>query len=142
MPKRKPEIRMRSHGIYTNWDSGSKELPRIAEITTSVHAEIDVEFGFVVNIRGAKNAPVDFCIDHPGILDSDGAVRPPFAGTEYVKTNDWDFYLGDTIWDPIKDKLGPWRMTLKMDGAVIAEKTFDLFVDVEPFAKETDSEFR
>ena len=43
-----------------------------------------------------------------------------------MKTNDWDFYLGDTIWLPIEDKLGQWRMTLELDGEIIADKTFEL----------------
>ena len=87
---------------------------------------VDVEFGMVVNIVGAKNMPLDFCIDHPGIRDDQGKVRRPFDGTVYVKTNDWDFYLGDTIWEPIEDKLGKWRMTIELDGKLAAEKTFEL----------------
>lgn len=124
MPKRKPEVRMKSYGIYTQWNSDTKELPRILKFTTTVEATIDVEFGFVVNIKGAKNRELDFCIDHPGILDADGNPRPPFDGTVYVKTNDWNFYLGDTVWPPIDDKIGTWKMTLDLDGIQIAEKSF------------------
>lgn len=120
---------MRSFGIYSNWDSNSKLLPKIEEFTTRVRADIDVEFGFIINVKRAKNQELDYCIFHPGILDADGDVRPPFDGTVYVKTNDWDFYLGDTIWEPVADKLGDWRMTLTLDGQVIADKTFELFVD-------------
>lgn len=127
MAKRKPEIRMKSYGIYTQWDSGAKELPRIQEFTTKVEAIVDVEFGFVVNIKGAKNSELDFCIDHPGILDAEGNTRLPFDGTVFVKTNDWDFYLGDTIWPPIEDKLGIWHMWLQLQGKVIAEKSFELW---------------
>ena len=127
MPKRKPEIRIRSYGIYDRWDSEAKELPRIAEFTTRVPAQIDIEFGMVVNIKGAKNRSLVYCIDHPGILDADGRRRAPFDGDVYVRTNDWDFYLGDTIWAPIDDKIGPWRMTLELDGKAIADKTFDVF---------------
>ena len=126
MAKRKPDVTMRSHGVYTRWDSDSKQLPKIKDFTTRVRAVIDVEFGFVVNIKGAKNQQLGYCIDHPGIRDADGDIRPPFAGTEYIKTNDWDFYLGDTIWAPLDDKLGDWRMTLEMDGKIVAEKTFQL----------------
>ena len=130
MPKRKkPEIRIRSHGIYTQWDSDSKELPKIQEFTTRVPAQIDIEFGFVVNIKGAKNEQLDYCIYHPDILDAEGNVRAPFDGTVYVKTNDWDFYLGDTIWNPIEDKIGDWRMTLEMDGKMIADKTFEVYAE-------------
>lgn len=124
MAKRKPEIRMRTYGIYTKWESQSKELPRIREITTRIPAQIDIEFGFMVNVKGAKNQELYFCIDHPGILDSEGRRRDPFDGSVYVRTNDWDFYLGDTIWEPIDDKIGCWRMWIELKGVVVAEKTF------------------
>ncbi|WP_044303909.1 DUF3859 domain-containing protein [Rhodopirellula sallentina] len=126
MAKRKTEVRLRTHGIYSKWESGSKDLPRLQEVTTDVPAVVDVEFGFVVNIKNAKNQELYFCIDHPGIRDDLGKRRAPFDGTVYVKTNDWDFYLGDTVWEPIADKIGEWRMWLELDGKVIAEKTFSL----------------
>jgi hypothetical protein len=129
MPKRKPEVRLRSYGIYTKWNRSSKELPKLVEATTRVRAEVDVEFGYVVNIKGAKNKQLEYCIDHPGIRDEHGSIRAPFDGTVYVKTNDWNFFLGDTIWEPISDKLGNWRMTLELDDSVIADKTFELFLD-------------
>lgn len=128
MAKRKPQIRLKSYGIYRDWDSGSKDLPRIQEFTTKVRAEIDVEFGLVINIRGAKNKQLEYCIDHPGIRDEQGNVRQPFDGVVYVRSNDWNFYLGDTIWDPVEDKLGDWRMTIEMDGQLIADKTFELYL--------------
>ena len=128
MAKRKPEVRIKSYGIYSKWDSKTKQLPKIAEFTRKVPAEIDIEFGFVVNIKGAKNQELDYCISHPGILDAEGHRRAPFDGTVFVKTNDWDFYLGDTIWEPIADKLGQWRMTLQLGGNTVAENVFDVFV--------------
>ena len=127
MPKRKPEVRIRSYGVYSNWDAKTKLLPRIEEFTTRVPATIDIEFGFIINIKWAKNSELDYCIDHPGILDANGKRRAPFDGSVYVKTNDWDFYLGDTIWEPIKDKLGPWKMSVEMDGTLVAEKTFEIY---------------
>jgi len=126
MAKRKPLVRMRTHGIYSKWESESKRFPRFLHATTEIPARVDLEFGLVVNIKHAKNRELIFCIDHPGILDDAGKRRPPFDGTVYVKTNDWDFFLGDTIWEPIADKIGTWRLTLEMDGQVIAEKTFQL----------------
>ncbi len=129
MPKRKPEIRIRSYGIYSNWDPKTKLLPKIEEFTTRVPATIDIEFGFIINIKWAKNSELDYCIDHPGILDANGKRRAPFDGSVYVKTNDWDFFLGDTIWEPIKDKLGPWRMSVGIDGKIVAEKTFEIYAD-------------
>ena len=120
---------MKSYGIYTQWESDAKQLPRIAEFTMRVPAVIDIEFGFVVNIKSAKNQELGYCIDHPGIRDADGVVRAPFDGIVYVKTNDWDFCLGNTIWAPIEDKLGDWRLTLELDGKIIADKTFELFAE-------------
>ena len=81
----------------------------------------------MINVKGGKNKELFYCIDHPGILDSDGNRRDPFDGTVYVKTNDWDFYLGDTIWNPIEDKLGVWRMWVELDDKVVAEKSFEVF---------------
>tara|TARA_R110002073_G_scaffold11898_1_gene53568 strand:+ start:8372 stop:8809 length:438 start_codon:yes stop_codon:yes gene_type:complete len=137
MAKRKPEIRMRTFGIYTQWDADSKELPRFCKSTTSVRAEVGVEFGFVVNIKNAKNQSLRYCIDHPGILDPEGKKRPPFDGIVYVKQNDWNFYLGDTIWEPIEDKLGLWQLTIEMDEKIVAEKTFELYRDDEGPAEYT-----
>lgn len=127
MTKRKPEIRIKSYGVYSKWDSENKQLPKIVEFTTSVSAEIDVEFGFVVNIKGAKNQKLEYCINHPGILDADGNRRAPFDGSVFIKTNDWDFYLGDTIWEPVEDKLGLWHMTLELGGNIVAEREFKIF---------------
>lgn len=137
MAKRKPEIKIESYGIYRHWDAEAKELPRIAEFTTEVPAEIDIEFGFVVNIKRAKNQLLTYCIYHPDIPDDLGVPRPPFDGTVYVKSNDWRFYLGDTIWEPVENKLGDWRMTLELDGKIIAEKTFDVYADEVDPATET-----
>lgn len=127
MAKRKPVVRMKSYGVYSKWESASKNLPRIAEFTLRVPARIDIEFGFIVNIKGAKNRELIYCIDHPGIHDAEGNLREPFDGSVYVKSNDWDFYLGDTIWEPVEDKLGQWHMHLELDGKVIAEKSFEVF---------------
>ncbi|WP_456297331.1 DUF3859 domain-containing protein [Vibrio sp. AK197] len=124
MAKRSPVIEMTSYGIYTQWDSNSKHLPKIQDFTTDVTADIDIEFGFVVNIKKAKGVVIEYCIEHPGILSKRGELLEPFTGEIHVGSNDWDFYLGDTIWEPIEDKLGKWRMSLTMNGRVIAEKVF------------------
>lgn len=119
---------MRSYGIYSKWESGSKQLPRIQEFTVEVPAVVDIEFGFIVNIKGAKNMRLEYCIDHPGILDAEGCLRDPFDGEVFVKTNDWDFFLGDTIWEPVNDKLGDWHLWLKLDEKTVAKKSFRLIV--------------
>ena len=106
MAKLKPSVTLQSYGIYSTWDSSSKALPQIEQFTTDVIAEIDVEFGLIVNIKKAKGEKLHFCIYHPGIPNEEGDVMPPFEGVEYVKDNDWHFYLGDTLWEPINNKLG------------------------------------
>ncbi|MDB2356412.1 DUF3859 domain-containing protein, partial [Pseudoalteromonas sp.] len=47
MAKNKPLISMQSFGIYTHWDSSSKELPQIQTFTTKIPAKLDIEFGYI-----------------------------------------------------------------------------------------------
>jgi hypothetical protein len=123
---------MTSYGVYKEWDSRSKHLPNIQEFTTKVPADEEIEFGFIVNIKKAKGELIEFCIAHPGVKGKKGQILEPFTGDLHVGSNDWDFYLGDTIQllDPIdgfESNIGKWRMTIEMHGNVIAEKTFDVF---------------
>ena len=107
-------------------DSKSKALPQIEQFTTNVIAKLDVEFGLIINIKKAKGEKLHFCIYHPDIPDSNGEIMPPFEGVEYIKENDWQFYLGDTLWEPIENKLGDWRMTLTLNNKIIADKKIEL----------------
>lgn len=79
----------------------------------------------------AKNQRLRYCIYHPNIPDKSGNIRPPFDGELFVQSNDWKFYLGDTIWAPEHDKVGKWRMTLELKGKVIADKTFNVHLNNE-----------
>lgn len=126
MAKHKPTVEIVSYGIYKHWDAKSKALPKIDRFTTRIPCELDIEFGYIVNIKRAKNAKLRYCIYHPDIPDEDGQPMPPFDGLEYVGNNDWDFYLGDTLWEPVANKTGPWRMTLELDGRIVADKTFEV----------------
>lgn len=67
MAKRSVVVDMTSYGIYSTWDSKSKDLPKIQEFTTTVDAEIDVEFGYILNIKKAKGEKIRYCIYHPDI---------------------------------------------------------------------------
>ncbi|EGA67565.1 DUF3859 domain-containing protein [Vibrio brasiliensis] len=132
MAKRTPVVEMASYGIYQGWDSNAKKLPQIAEFTTKVPADEDIEFGFIVNIKKAKGEVIEFCIDHPGVLGKKGQMLEPFTGDMHVGSNDWDFYLGDTIQllDPIngfESNIGKWRMMISIKGSIVAEKTFDVY---------------
>ena len=142
MAKSKPQITLQSFGIYSHWDKASKSLPQITQFTTQVTADLDVEFGLIVNIKKAKGEKLHYCIYHPGIIDAYGEVMLPFEGTVYVKDNDWSFYLGDTVWDPIEDKIGDWRMTLSLAGKVIADKTFNLVANEETKTEEDFWKYR
>ncbi|WP_076418447.1 MULTISPECIES: DUF3859 domain-containing protein [Colwelliaceae] len=113
-----------SFGIYDKWEDTNKSLPKIKEFTVNVPAKIDIEFGFIINIKKGKGKKITYCIYHPNIPDDDGKVMPPFIGEMYIRDNNWNFYLGDTIWAPINNKLGDWRMTITCENKIIADKTF------------------
>lgn len=115
-----------SWGIYSEWDRDAKTLPKIRKFGHTVPALLGIEFGYVLKVKKGKGKKLTFCIEHPPFLDTDGEVTPPFTGEVYVRTNDWDFFLGDTVWEPVSDKVGPWRLTIRMEGEVIADETFVL----------------
>lgn len=122
--KNKVEAEIVSWGLYDGWDPGSDELPTIREFTTDVPARLGVEFGFIVQIRRARGLPIRCVIDHPPFPGADGQPAPPFEDIVYVRANTYNFFLGDTLWDPIDDKLGPWRLTVYLDAKILADKTF------------------
>jgi hypothetical protein len=124
MPKKKTVIKMQTYGIYSQWDAKSKQLPKVKEFTTDIPAEIDIEFGFVINVKNARGKKAFYCIDHPNIHSKSGEPCKPFTGEVHITNNDWRFYLGDTIWAPINDKCGSWHMTIELDNVLIADKTF------------------
>ncbi|AZG74814.1 DUF3859 domain-containing protein [Shewanella livingstonensis] len=124
MSKLKADVSIIYSGIFSQWDNQSDDLPRLLQATIHVPAVIDTEFGFITRIKKAKNQVLTYCIYHPDITDDDGNVSPPFDGEIFIKENDWRFYLGDCIWAPINNKVGNWRMTLTLNGKLIADKTF------------------
>ncbi len=126
MAKTKFICQQLNYGIYEHWDRDARELPKIREFTTKIPARLDIEFGFILNIKKGKGKLLSFCIDHPPFLDASGNPAAPFTGDEYIRTNDWNFYLGDTLWDPIEDKLGPWRMTVEIEGQIVGDVTFQV----------------
>lgn len=120
---------MVSYGIYDGWDRESKALPQILDFRREVPARIGIEFGYILNFKKAKGKLLSFCIEHPPFLNKHGEVAPPFTGEEYVRTNDWHFYLGDTVWEPAEDKQGTWRLITELEGQVVADETFTLTED-------------
>jgi hypothetical protein len=57
------------------------------------------------------------------------AARDSIFSRAPRRVNDWNFYLGDTIWEPVADKLGTWRMTVESNGKIVADKSFELHAD-------------
>lgn len=117
---------MHSYGLYDGWDRDSKTLPNLLKITTEITAALDVEFGYILRVQNARNCKIRFLIEHPPFNDTSGDIALPFSGELYVKTNDWRFFLGDTIWAPIEDKRGDWHLTTWLDDVKVAEKTLTL----------------
>ncbi len=126
MAKKKPLTKIVSKGIYSQWDSKSKALPKLIKVTTHIPCELDVEFGYIVNIQKAKNKKLKYCIYHPDIPDDSGVAMAPFSGEEYIRQNDWNFFIGDTIWAPLENKIGSWRITVELEGVIVTDETFFL----------------
>jgi len=126
MKRRKPLFSIYSYGEYETWDRESKQIPRIKHISTEIEAESGTEFGYVLHIKNGKGITISFKIDHPPFTDETGNVMPPFTGEQFIRTNDYEFYLGDCIWNPPEDKMGIWELTTYFEGKVVACKRLKL----------------
>jgi hypothetical protein len=129
LAKSKVAVKIKSYGIYDGWEREARELPKIRRFSEEVPARVGIEFGMIVELKSGKGKALEWCIDHPGILDDGGERREPFEGQERIKSANWQFFLGDTIWEPIDDKLGCWHLSVSIDGKVVAEKTFTIVPD-------------
>ena len=135
MAKRRVTHRLGSYGIYDGWDRDAKELPKLLKTEETVPATLDIEFGYIINIKGARGKVLEYCIEHPPFEDEKGNVAPPFDGDLYVRSNDWDFFLGDKVWAPVDDKVGEWRMVTKIEGEVLEDRVFEVVPSLDtPFA--------
>ncbi len=126
MAKRNTIVNIFTYGEYSKWQRKSKAIPKILKITTEIEAEIGTEFGYVLHIKNGKGKILSFEINHPPFFDDEGNVSPPFTGEQFINTNDFEFYLGDCVWEPLEDKLGDWEITTWLEGKSVAQKTFHL----------------
>lgn len=126
MVKRKTTFKIFSFGEYSKWNKESRAIPKIINFATEIEAEIGTEFGYVLHIKNGKGKLLTFKIDHPPFFDEMGKVSPPFTGEQFIRTNDFEFYLGDCVWEPLEDKLGTWDITTYFEGKVVANKIFKL----------------
>ena len=69
---------MHSYGLYDGWDRDSRELPALVKITDEIETALDIEFGYILRIRNARNSKITFRIEHPPFMDSSGHPAPPF----------------------------------------------------------------
>lgn len=126
MGKRRPEFRMYSYGKYCKWDRESREIQKLLDFTTEIEAETGTEFGYVLHIKNGKGETIEFTIDHPPFKNIHGEPEPPFPGEQFIRTNDFKFYLGDCVWEPLEDKLGKWELSACYRGQMVAQKIFIL----------------
>jgi len=124
--KKLPEVEIISFGRFTRWNSTSRELPQLEELTEAIPAELDVEFGMIVEIRNGKGRYLEYIINHPPFRDNNGNITPPFEGVYQIKSNPYRFFLGDTVWEPVEDKKGTWKLIIRMENKVLAEKKLQL----------------
>lgn len=120
------EIELINYGLYSAWDRDNANLPQFLELTDKIDTQLGVEFGMIVEIRKARGRYLDFEIDHPPFHDSEGNPEPPFTGTFRVKHNPFHFFLGDSVWAPVEDKKGYWKLSILLDGETLITKTINL----------------
>jgi len=128
MAKRKPVFKVDSYGTYAPWDGQKGDVPKILKIGTKVLFHPEVEFGLVLNIKGGKGIKLDFRVIHPPFKGTDGKPAPDFVGEHYVNANTWQFFLGDTVWEPFEDKIGTWQFIISYEGQIIADKRLELIM--------------
>lgn len=126
MAKKKPIFKVESYGTYDQWNRDSSDIPKIVKIKKEVVFSPEVEFGLVLSIKGGKGTKLDFRIIHPEFNGSNGEPAPDFIGEHYVNGNTWEFFLGDTVWEPYDDKLGLWRFIIEVEGKNIVDITLDI----------------
>jgi hypothetical protein len=121
-----PEVDIISYGRYARWNDDSRTLPQLEELTYEIVAEIDVEFGMIIEIRHGKGRYLEYVINHPSIRDKNGNIAPSYEGEYQIKANPYRFFLGDTIWEPVDDKRGIWEFIIKIDDQQVASKKLRL----------------
>lgn len=126
MSRTRLQHNLRSYGLYEAWNGDHKSVPRIQSFTTDIPCRVGIEFGYVIHFLHGRGEKLDFEIDHAPWLNDQGAVEPSFRGTFYIRDNEFDFFLGDTIWEPWQEKCGPWTLRTWHKGQLLAEKTFEL----------------
>lgn len=127
MANKQIKIEIYTYGEYSKWEKGSKDLPVILNITDRIEAETGTEFGYILRITKGKGQKLSYRIEHPPFCDEHGKPMPDFTGEFYVNSNQYNFYLGDCIWEPADDKFGKWRFITYLGNRIVADKTLYVF---------------
>lgn len=122
-----PKVEIISYGRYSGWDNDDKKLPALVSLTDRIRAEIDVEFGMIVEIRQGKGRYIEYCIEHPPFKDQDGQVVPSFAGEYQIRTNPGRFFLGDSLRYPVEDQKGNWVFKIMLEEKLLAQKRIKIY---------------
>ncbi len=121
-----PEVDIISYGQYTPWNREEKYLPELVKLTDTIEAELGIEFGMIVEIRQGKGRYLEYEIDHPPFRDEQGNIAPSFTGEYQVRSNPAWFFLGDTVWQPLEDKKGEWKLKIFIENKLMAQKSLSL----------------
>jgi len=124
--KKKFEVIIESYGLYTQWRSRSRELPKIIEFTNVIKAYAGNEFGMILRIRKGKGVKLDYYVGRPVLKGSSNIVENDFTGKHIIRSNDYKFFVGDCIDHPVEDKIGKWIISIYSEGILLAEKTFSV----------------
>ena len=131
MAKKKVDIKIVNFGIYDKFDKDDEELPQLVEFSDKIPARLDIEFGMIVEIKKARGEVISWRIDHPPFKNSSGDIAPPFTGEFHVNSPVYKFFLGDTIWEPIHNKLGIWDLSISWNGSIMARKKLKVVSEEE-----------
>ena len=125
---KRSSVKMTNYGEYEEWDRSSKELPSFKHFATEFAVDPACEFGYILHIKGAKRKKLSFEMWHPHpIHTADGESMPnPFTGELIVPQNEYKFFLGDTFWEPLAEKVGEWTLKTFIDGECVATKKFTM----------------
>ncbi len=126
--KKKFAVRIISYGIYSKWDNSSRDIPKILEFSTIIPAIEGNEFGITLKIKGGKGARIKYIIRHPPFKNKNGELEMDYSGDQIVNSNDFTFFVGDSIQPPVKDKTGTWTITIMYENKTIAIKDFNVFL--------------
>ena len=132
--KKKPIItKLISYGLYAKWSNSCDELPKFLKHTTTIPGRIESEFGFMLEIKNGRGKNVDYVVKHPRFTDQNNNVEPIFTGTIPIRKSPFTVYIGETLWEPIDDKIGSWELTAKIDGKVIHREKFNIVKETTLF---------